>query len=117
MVGVTDGNSQTVFVGHGNINTAQYTLAANVVLSSNIFKGGTTGTMRAGNNGKKSPAGVSLKRDSANLPQVGDWGGPFPQGGLMAMGDATVRTFPYNTNNFGEFLTPDGGEMIRLPDF
>ena len=34
----------------------------------------------------------------------------------MAMGDATVRMFPYQTNGFGAFLTPTGGEMVMLPD-
>ncbi len=44
------------------------------------------------------------------------WGGPFAQGGLMGMMDATVRMFPYQTANLPWFLTPNGGEVVTLPD-
>ena len=47
LVGITDGTSNTILVGHGNIKTSQYKNDANVTLSTNIFTGGTTGTMRA----------------------------------------------------------------------
>ena len=116
LVGITDGTSNTIMYGHGNIRTSQYKLDADVTLSSNIFKGGTTGTMRAGSDGQTSPKGVTLQRDSDEVPAVGSWGGPFPQGCLMAMCDATVRIFPYTLGNLGEFLTPQGGEVVNLPD-
>jgi type II secretory pathway pseudopilin PulG len=114
--GITDGSSNTILVGQGNISTLHYSQNANVTLCTNIFQGGTTGTMRSGNNGAKAPGGVTLERDSAKLPTIGSWGGPFPQGGMMAMGDATVRLFPYNTQNFSSFLTPTGEEQVILPD-
>ena len=113
---ITDGTSNTIMYGHGNIRTSQYKLDADVALSSNIFKGGTAGTMRAGNDGQTSPKGVTLQRDSDNVPTIGSWGGPFAQGSLMAMGDGTVRLFPYTNGNLGEFLTPQGGEVVILPD-
>jgi hypothetical protein len=116
LVGITDGTSLTILVGHGNINTTQYASSANVALSTNIYLGGTTGTMRAGDNGKTNPTGVIFKRDAAENPGIGSWGGPFPQGGLMAMGDATVRMFPYSMQNLGAFLTPTGDEAVVLPD-
>jgi type II secretory pathway pseudopilin PulG/predicted small lipoprotein YifL len=116
LVGITDGTSNTILCGHGNINTTQYASTANVAGSTNIFLGGTRGTMRSGDNGNASPTGVTLKRDAAENPGIGSWGGPFPQGGLMAMGDATVRMFPYSMQNLGEFLTPTGGEIVTLPD-
>ncbi len=116
LIGITDGTSNTILCGHGNINTTQYAANADVVGSSNIFSGGTTGTMRSGDNGKTNPTGVTLQRDSAANPGIGSWGGPFPQGGLMAMADATVRMFPYSMQGFGEFLTPTGGEVVILPD-
>ena len=43
---ITDGTSNTVMMGHGNIRTSQYKSDANVTLSSNIFVGGTAGTTR-----------------------------------------------------------------------
>ncbi len=81
--------------------------------------GGTLGTMRSGNDAVNgmAPLGVTLQRDSANMPAVGSWRGPFPAGGLMGMGDGTVRTFPYQTAKFSAFLTPTGGEVVVLPDF
>jgi type II secretory pathway pseudopilin PulG len=121
LVDITDGTSNTIFFGHGNIRTSQYKADADVTLSSNIFKGGASGTARAGNNTTKdqpgSPGGVTLARDSDKAPTLGSWGGPFPQGALMAMGDATVRLFPYNLENLSAFLTPTGGEVVNLPDF
>jgi prepilin-type N-terminal cleavage/methylation domain-containing protein len=44
------------------------------------------------------------------------WGGPFAQGGLMGMADATVRMFPYQITNLPGFLTANGGETVTLPD-
>ncbi len=117
LVDITDGSSNTIFAGHGNINTDQYAANADVVGSTNIFLGGTTGTMRSGDNGGHNPTGVFLKRDSSENPGIGSWGSPFPQGALMAMCDGTVRMFPYAMqNNFGAFLTPTGGEVVTLPD-
>ena len=113
---ITDGSSNTIIVGHGNIDTRQYQAKADVTLSSNIFLGGTFGTARAGDNGEVAPGGVTLQRDSASAPTIGSWGGPFPQGALMCMGDATVRMFPYDTKNFSSFLTPTGKEEVMLPD-
>lgn len=116
MAGITDGTSFTILVGHGNINKSQYTSSANVAFSTNIFNGGAPGTMRSGNNGEANPTGVTLQQDSMNNPGIGSWGGPFFQGALMAMGDGTVRMFPYNTNNFSAFLTPTGNERVVAPD-
>ena len=72
-----------------------------------------------------------------------NWGGPFPQGALMAMGDVTVRLFPYHSGSDGiiyngccvgsgaernqpteglgaipfcSYLTPTGGESVCIPD-
>ena len=116
MVGITDGTSNTIFVGHGNIRTSQYKDDANVTLSTNIFMGGTTGTMRAGKAGESDPAGVTLERDADEAPGIGSWGGPLPQGALMGMGDGTVRLFPYGMKSFSAFLTPRGNEVVNLPD-
>lgn len=118
LVGIPDGTAHTILLGHGNIPTNHYAHFGGVPFSSNIFLGGTSGTMRSGGdviNGA-SPLGVSLQRDSRGEPPgVGGWGGPFPQGGLMAMADGSVRMFPYQTANFAHFLTPAGGEVVILP--
>jgi len=80
--GITDGSSNTVLVGHGNVRTDQYLSNANVTMSTNIFRGGTTGTMRAGDNGEVGPRGVTLQSDSANVPTA--VGADFPQGALIS---------------------------------
>lgn len=116
LVDITDGNSNTIMVGHGNVKVTQYQAAADVTLSTNIFGGGTTGTMRAGKNGAANPAGVSLQRDSDNAPGVGSWGGPFPQGGMFAFCDGSVRTISYSYGDLNALLTPTGNEVVQLPD-
>ncbi len=118
---ISDGTSNTVLVGQGNISTRDYKAVGGVVGSSNIFAGGSPGTMRAGPNWVKGqPLRVTLMPDTMNPPDLkaGGWGGPYPQGGLMAMGDGTVRMFAYSLSPqiFGDLLTPTGGENVMLPD-
>lgn len=110
----TDGTSNTVMAGHGNISIDQYQNVGNVTLSSNIYDGGTTGTMRAGNPGEASPGGVTLSRDSNVAPTIGSWGGPFNVA-VICMGDGSVRMFPYNAPGFNAMLTPRGDEVVVLP--
>jgi prepilin-type N-terminal cleavage/methylation domain-containing protein len=114
LVGITDGASNTVLAGHGNIQTSLYSSATSMTnVSAGINNGGTFGTARGGATGL-------LARDNGN-PVIGtglQWGSPFAQGGLMAMADATVRMFPYQMSGptFQAFLTPTGGETVTLPD-
>lgn len=117
--GIKDGTSNTVLVGQGNIATGHYAKTTGVTGSTNIFVGGGFGTARAGLNWLPGTTPtVLVQRDSSLAPNLagGGWGGPFPQGAMIAMGDATVRMFPYSTNNFGAFLTPTGDEKVELPD-
>jgi type II secretory pathway pseudopilin PulG len=114
--GITDGTSNTIMVGHGNIITTQYQSAADVTLSTNIFTGGTTGTMRSGDNGEANPKGVTLQRDSDQAPTIGSWGGPFSGGALMTFGDGSVRMISYNATSFNAMLTPTGNEVINCWD-
>jgi type II secretory pathway pseudopilin PulG len=116
---ITDGTSNTIFYGQGNIRTSQYQSNANVTLSSNIYNGGTTGTMRAGNNTTVNkpgnPGNATIQRDSDKAPAIGSWGGPFPGVGLIAFADGSVRAIPYSIDvmAFSALLTPDGGEAIN----
>ena len=124
LVGITDGTSNTIFLGHGNIDTDLYSRNAAFAQSTDIFKGG-------------DPA--MARRSTTNRPdKPGDaalnWGGPFPDGCLFCMGDATVRMFPYSTHSggaivrgvapfwvsgtksgLGAFLTPTGGAPEGAP--
>lgn len=121
LIGIKDGTSNTIFAGHGNIARGDYARSKNVAGSSNIFEGGTQGTMRGGPKWVKGRAPlVSIQRDSDAAPVLGagGWGGPYPQGALMVWCDGTVRMVPYSTqlNVFGAYLTPTGNEDVALPD-
>lgn len=115
---IIDGTSNTIMLGHGNINTTQYKSAADVTLCINIYSGGTAGTARAGDatkqNKRDDPGGVTLQRDNDKAPGIGSWGGPFPQGALFALCDGSVRMTSYSFGQLNRMLTPDGGEVIML---
>lgn len=122
LIGITDGSSNTIFAGHGFISTNDYRRSTAVFGSSNIFTGGTQGTMRGGPKATQPWIGpnVTMQRDGLNAINLtsGGWGGPFPNGALMAWCDATVRMVPYSTNPnvLGAYLTPTNGETVTLPD-
>jgi prepilin-type N-terminal cleavage/methylation domain-containing protein len=119
LVGITDGTSNTVLTGHGNIQTTQYSSSTEMAgISVNIATGGTWGTARSGTV-SGTTATAALAADSPTVVPTGlSWGGPFPQGALIGMADATVRLFGYSLNGatFGAFLTPSGNEVVQLPD-
>ena len=116
---ITDGSSNTIFVGHGSIDPSLYSSKVASAQSSDIFKGGDPATARRV---------TTNQRDTAHDSAL-NWGGPFSYGALMGIGDATVRTFPYTysggvidngvstttTPGLGAFLTPPGGEQVTLP--
>jgi Protein of unknown function (DUF1559) len=122
MAGIFDGPSNTIFVGHGQIRPDDYgSTDAIRGFTATIFDGGNPAMCRGNTK-------VVNARDSADS-MPGNWGGPFSQGGLMGMGDGTVRMFPYsmtggtivngvcNQGVFGQFLTPSGNEVgIMIPD-
>lgn len=115
LVGITDGTSNTILVGHGHIDRRQYTSSSASVLyrqSSGIFAGGLAGTAR----------GTTTHRRDSNSTSA-YWGSPFPIGSLMGMGDATVRMFPYTVTGTNSrtgllpFLTPNQGTVApTMPD-
>lgn len=118
---ITDGQANTIFFGHGNLSTEDYTKPRGAIGSSSHQIGGTFGTTRSGPNWVRGqPLTVELRRDNADPPnfKAGGWGGPFSQGALMAMGDASVRMFAYTMSGevFAAFLTPTGGERVEVPE-
>jgi len=128
LIGITDGTSNTVVVGHGNIAPAQYAATTSVLGSANIYSGGSQNTARSCNaalatgNPTRTPTSIpgadpniQLNRDGAITVTQGAWGGPFAGGALFAMADGTVRMFPYATA-LGPFLTPNGNEVATVPD-
>lgn len=120
LVSITDGTSNTIFVGHGQIMPADYSATDTIPgYTDIIFNGGSASLCR--------PNRMTINRPDAEDSPSGEWGGPFPQGCLMGMGDATVRMFPYAvtggsiTNGVGKgclapYVTPDGGEIVTGGD-
>ena len=118
LVSITDGSSNTTFLGHGNIDPDLHSTNGPIAQSTDIFKGGDPGMARRSTTNRADKAG-----DAAL-----NWGGPFSEGCLFCMGDATVRPFSYSsysggeikggvapawaagtTSGLGAFLTPSGG--------
>jgi Protein of unknown function (DUF1559) len=121
LVGLINGTSNTIFAGHGNIQTTLYAQDTDMPnISAGIHIGGTWATARGGPN--KIAPNCALARDNSNAVAANgtQWGGPFPQGGLMGMCDGTVRMFSYDMSGttFGRFLDPFGfdGEHPNIPD-
>jgi hypothetical protein len=135
LVGITDGTSNTIMLGQGNVDPELYSSRFVIEQSVDIFRGGNPATAR------RSTTNQADKSGDAGL----NWGGPFPEGCLFCMGDATVRLFPSATHNggiikngqcdinsgwcghippppshnfgLGSFLTPWGGDNHRgCPD-
>jgi len=122
LVGITDGTSNTIMAGQGSIPVSQWSTSTTPIVNctGSIFTGPAVGglTNRIG--------ATSFVSDLTTGTAVGAWGGPYPQGGLMGMADATVRMFPYsmgigvvsgvNGTGLSAFLTPSNGEVVTLPD-
>ncbi len=110
MVGITDGTSNTIMCGDGTIRVTNYstTAVAAAMASGPVNAGGTQNTCRG--------AVTTFARDvTQTTSSLNYWGGPFAQGGLMGMIDGTVRMFPYSLA-LTPFLTPNGNEVVTLPD-
>ena len=112
LVEIKDGTSNTIFFGQGAVNTADYaTTTVTPGYLDTILKGGTGATAQTTNR---------VARDSGDTPRNANrgWGGPYQQGCLFAMCDATVRMFPYALagEKLQPFLTPNGKESVELPD-
>ena len=86
MIDITDGTSNTIFAGQGNIDPALYGANAAIPQSTDIFKGGDPALART----------LTTNQPDDKAKGALTWGGPFPHGALMAMGDGTVRMFPYS---------------------
>jgi hypothetical protein len=123
------GASQTILLGHGQINPNFYANASTSPGYTDIvFNGGSPGMCR--------PNTIIENAVDSIASKPGNWGGPFPEGSLMGMADGGVRTFPYSFvggviadgeisppldvdwdghHLFGRFLIPFHGHSQRAP--
>ena len=54
------------------------------------------------------------RQDTAGSGPNNDWGGPFPGGGLFAIGDGSVRTISFSITSavFANALNPSDGQVL-----
>ncbi len=111
LVGIQDGSSNTILLGHIYVARSDYplTTAASANAQLPIFRGGQNGTSR---NGLGDTAATWLMDGTATA--LNQWGSPMTEGGLMAMGDGTIRVFPYQVP-LTNYLKPDDNIAVDLP--
>jgi prepilin-type N-terminal cleavage/methylation domain-containing protein len=153
LVGIGDGSSNTIMYGHGQIRPVDYTSPTFTndqatptqptgYIDSCLVGGTGTTALQVGIIVAPATTAAPFQRDNGTTNLTAKnygrgWGGPYGQGGLMGMGDGTVRMFPYTIaqgqviNGVGNtiaatpvisstvlaaFLTPAGGEAVTIPD-
>lgn len=118
---VTDGLSNTVFLGEKAMNPRSYN-AGNWYWDEPYIMGGTGGTGRCGDGIYQD----SLLVDYPNYPESrnwtegsescggGTWGSPSPGGAQFVFGDGSVRTLSYSTPNavVRLYIRPADGQVI-----
>lgn len=108
---IVDGSSNTILLGHAYLRTADYSTTTPIASTGlPIFTGGTLST---GRNSLGNTTATWLR--DGTLTTSSQWGSPMAEGGLMAMGDGTVRSFPYSTS-LESFLRAEDGTAVSLPD-
>jgi len=103
---ITDGSSNTILYGHAYLALTDYSLTTPVDPTRlPIYRGGTVSTARNSR---------TFLKDSPTTATSSQWGSPMSEGGLMAMGDGTVRLLPYSISMAGVLL-PDDGAIVEIP--
>ena len=109
LIGIIDGTSNTILVGHKYVPTKDYPTVG-VTPDAPIPTGGTISTGRATTTYLKDS-----EADDPNGGGKGSWGGPFKSGGLFTMADGSVRPLPFSFGEFKYALNPADGQTIRWP--
>jgi len=102
--GISDGSSNTILAGHKYVQTTQYGRTSGDGWDEVVIVP----------NGGATRASAAYLQDNATTGANGQWGGPFPGGGLFLIGDGTVRTVNYgiNTTTFTNALLPNDGNVL-----
>jgi len=107
---IPDGSSNTILVGHCYIALTDYQNTFSSSAMPSIFTGGALGLARSG----LGDTATTWLQDSTSAGTSNQWGSPIAAGGLMAMGDGSVKLFPYSTP-LTNFLRADDGNPVNLP--
>jgi type II secretory pathway pseudopilin PulG len=118
LVNVTDGLSNTLFVGPRPYMSGFYTTWSNGGVFQAILPVNMPGPYAASNS--KCPTGIQFwgPGDFKNYPcDVNHYWSPFSGGGNWLLGDASVRFISYSAATImGDLATRDGGETTQIPD-
>ncbi len=102
MASVTDGLSNTIFVGEKSIDTQAYNTGG-WYWDEPVFTGGAGGTGRGGTN---------LYQDGPGVNFANNWGSAHTAGALFLFGDGSVHLLNFSVppSDLQAALTPAGGE-------
>jgi prepilin-type N-terminal cleavage/methylation domain-containing protein len=91
-VSAANGTSNTILVGEKAMDPRYYTAVRSENWDEVIYSGGYGGTGRGGLHIYQDAPGVSYAGDGKHLlGGDGNWGSPFPAGGLFVFADGSVR--------------------------
>jgi len=89
-----NGTSNTIFVGEGSIDPANYQTTSSSNWEEDIYSGGYGGTGRSGN---------LIYRDVRGVNYGNNWGSPFNSGCPFVMCDGSVRMISYSLSGTAQF--------------
>ena len=109
LVGITDGTSNTIFVGEKSLATNNYTANANA---------GNWDDPAFQAYGGEARNGLTVQKDAPNLASNGGpfWGSAFSSGAPFGMYDGSVRIINYdNTGIIQALMTHNAGDVYTGP--
>ncbi|HTU93935.1 MAG TPA: DUF1559 domain-containing protein [Gemmataceae bacterium] len=109
LVTITDGTSNTIFVGEKALANTMYTSDGGN-WDEPAWCGEWGGCLRGG---------TGIYQDSANTNYADNWGSPFPGGCPFVMYDGSVQMISYSANptSFATYLTQASGDIPSPPLF
>jgi hypothetical protein len=111
---ITDGHSNTIFVGEKALYIEQGKSGDRLFQDDPVFSGGTWGTARGGTRIMRD---ILMQQDpkyaTTDAILFNNWGSPFAAGAHFVFGDGSVRLIPFGSSQgfrvlFRTLLTPAG---------
>jgi prepilin-type N-terminal cleavage/methylation domain-containing protein len=107
IVNITDGTSNTIFLGEKAVSISMYTSNGGS-WDEPLYAGGWGGTERNG---------TGIYRDALNVNYAGNWGSPYDGGCPFTMYDGSVRliSYSYPAASLATYLTHNAGDLPATP--